>query len=98
MAEPEAIEIATARPDELVDFWRANEREALTEHWRFRVIWHEQAHEFTARSGSTLAGALRLRIAASLAHVELLFVGLHYRRSGVGRGLLARAEETANYY
>ena len=43
-------------------------------------------------------GALRARIAASLAHVESLYVLEAHRRRGVGRGLLARIEELANYY
>jgi GNAT superfamily N-acetyltransferase len=43
-------------------------------------------------------GALGTRIAASLAHVEALYVVPERRGNGIGRALLARCEEIANYY
>ena len=48
----------------------------------------------TARS----SGRCNLRIAASLAHVEALYVLPDQRGKGIGRALLARGEELANYY
>ena len=41
---------------------------------------------------------LHLRIAASLAHVEALYVLPAQRGQGIGRALLARCEELSNYY
>jgi GNAT superfamily N-acetyltransferase len=67
------------------------------------VIWHEQTHDFAAvESGDPAAaapvGALTIRIAASLAHVERIAVLPSHRRSGTGRALLAASEDVANYY
>ncbi len=67
--------------------------------WNFRVVWHEQSHDLVVRDdGGAVIGALRLRIAASLGHVEALYVLPASRRAGAGRSLLARAEEISNYY
>jgi ribosomal protein S18 acetylase RimI-like enzyme len=66
--------------------------------WGFKVIWHEQTHDITATVDGTIIGALNLRIAASLAHVEALYVLPEQRGSGIGRALLARCEEISNYY
>jgi GNAT superfamily N-acetyltransferase len=93
-----SIEIAAARPGEADAFWRASERAWRSEMWAFKVVWHEQGHEVVARDGEQVVGALRGRIAASLAHVEALYVESSRRRNGIGRMLLARLEETANYY
>ncbi|HEY0798884.1 MAG TPA: GNAT family N-acetyltransferase [Candidatus Baltobacteraceae bacterium] len=79
-------------------FWGANERAWRSELYDFRVVWHEQRHEFAATLNGMIVGALRLRIAASLAHVEALFVLPEHRRRGVGRALLTRAQETSSYY
>ncbi len=75
-----------------------HEREALSTEWNFRIIWHEQRHEFAALQGEKIVGVLGLRIAASLAHVESLIVEPERRRGGLGRRLLERAETVANYY
>ncbi|MFN2461523.1 MAG: N-acetyltransferase family protein [Candidatus Velthaea sp.] len=93
-----SIEIETAKPNELNEFWRSVDREWRSELWNFRVVWHEQTHDIAVRQGAAIAGALRLRIAASLAHVDALYVPPQYRRRGCGRMLVARAEELANYY
>ncbi len=98
---PEAafpFEIEAVQPERVQAFWRANEREALRSFYGFAVVWHEQAHEFAATLDGRIAGALRLRIAASLAHVDSLVVAPEYRRRGIGRRLLARGEEAASYY
>ncbi len=92
------IEIASVRPERTEAFRRAHERDALSEHWAFRVVWHEQRHELAALDGDAVVAVLALRIAASLAHLESLIVDPARRRRGVGRALLARAEELANYY
>ncbi len=92
------LEIEVAQPGATDAFWKAHDRDWRTELWNFRVIWHEQTHDVIARDGDDIAGALRLRIAASLGHVEALYVLPAQRRHGVGRLLLARAEELSNYY
>ncbi|HWT05262.1 MAG TPA: GNAT family N-acetyltransferase [Xanthomonadales bacterium] len=93
------LEIESAKPGQTDDFWKAHDRDARSELWSFRVIWHEQVHELLARAGSgEIVAALRLRIAASLGHVDALYVVAAQRRHGAGRQLLARAEDVANYY
>ena len=93
-----SFNVEVARPGEAESFWRTHDRAWRSELWGFKVVWHEQSHEVVARSGDDLIGAGRARIAASLAHVESLYVVDSQRRRGVGRGLLARLEELANYY
>ena len=93
-----SFEIAVAQPGDTDAFWRAHERDARSEQWKFRVIWHEQTHDIVARIGDDVVGALRGRIAASLAHVETLYVLPAHRRGGIGRALLTRHEELGNYY
>jgi GNAT superfamily N-acetyltransferase len=95
---PAAFEIEVVTPERAAPFWRANEREALRAFYDFTVVWYEQTHEFAATHEGRVAAALRLRIAASLAHVDALVVAPEYRRRGAGRALLARAEEAAKYY
>jgi GNAT superfamily N-acetyltransferase len=93
------LEIETAKPGQTDDFWRAHDRDARSELWGFRVIWHEQTHDMLARDeGGAIVAALRLRIAASLGHVDALYVVPARRRHGAGRLLLARAEDVSNYY
>ena len=94
----DALEIDPVQPERTAAFRRAHEREALSTEWNFRVIWHEQRHEFAALSAGEVLGVLGLRIAASLAHVDSLIVAPAQRRRGIGTRLLARAEELANYY
>ncbi len=92
------IEIEDVRPERTATFRREHEREALSTLWNFRVVWHEQSHEIAATRGTEIVGVLRLRIAASLAHVESFFIVPGERRRGTGRALLTRAENVANYY
>ena len=92
------LEIAVAKPGEAAPFWHATERAWRSEVWGFKVVWHEQTHDITATVGGAIVGALNLRIAASLAHVEALYVLPEARGNGTGRALLARCEEIANYY
>ena len=93
------LEIESAKPGQTDGFWRAHDRDARSELWSFRVIWHEQAHDLLARDErGEIVGALRLRIAASLGHVDALYVVPEQRRQGAGRLLLARAEDVSNYY
>jgi GNAT superfamily N-acetyltransferase len=93
-----AVEVEAVQPERTAEFRRAHEREALSTEWNFRVIWHEQRHEFAATRGETIVGVLGLRIAASLAHVESVIVAPAERRRGIGRRLLESAERLANYY
>jgi GNAT superfamily N-acetyltransferase len=94
----EPVEIEVVRPDRTEAFRREHEREALSTLWGFRVVWHGQHHELAATAGGQVVGALGLRIAASLAHLDSLVVAQEWRRRGVGRRLVERAEELANYY
>jgi len=93
-----AVEIESVRPERTASFRREHEREALSTQWNFRVIWHEQRHEFAATVDGEVVGVLALRIAASLAHLDSLIVAPERRRSGIGRQLVERAETVANYY
>ena len=92
------LEVEVVAPERTQDFRKAHEREALSTQWRFRVIWHEQRHEIAAMRDGDVVGVLTLRIAASLAHVDSLIVAAAERRLGVGRALLARAEDLGKYY
>jgi GNAT superfamily N-acetyltransferase len=87
-----------AKPGELDAFWHANDREWRSELWNFRVVWHEQTHDIAIKDGPEVAGALHVRIAASLAHIEALYVVPAARGAGLGRALIGRCEEVANYY
>jgi GNAT superfamily N-acetyltransferase len=93
-----SLEIETAKPGETDAFWKMHDRDWRTELWNFRVVWHEQQHDVIAREDGELVGGLRLRIAASLGHVDALYVVPSQRRRGVGRLLVSRAEELSNYY
>jgi GNAT superfamily N-acetyltransferase len=93
-----SLEIETAKPGEADAFWKVHDRDWRTELWNFRVVWHEQQHDVIARQDGELVGVLRLRIAASLGHVDALYVVPSQRRRGVGRLLVSRAEELSNYY
>ncbi len=93
-----SLEIERAKPGQTDPFWRAHDRDRRSELWSFRVVWHEQTHDLIARAEDEIVGALRLRIAASLGHLEALYVLPAQRRRAIGRLLLARAEDVANYY
>ena len=62
-----SLEIERAKPGETDDFWARHDRDWRSELWNFRVVWHEQTHDVVARADDEIDGALRLRIAASLA-------------------------------
>jgi GNAT superfamily N-acetyltransferase len=93
-----SLEITVAKPGEAASFWKANDRAWRTDVWAFKVVWHEQTHDITALVDGEIIGALHLRIAASLAHIEALYVLPGHRGNGIGRALLARSEEISNYY
>ena len=93
-----SLDVELARPGETDPFWKTHDRDWRSDLWNFRVVWHEQVHDVVIRENGTLLGGLRLRIAASLAHVDALYVLPAQRRRGLGRLLVARAEEVANYY
>jgi GNAT superfamily N-acetyltransferase len=92
------LEIEIAKPGAADAFWQATERAWRSELWAFKVIWHEQTSDIVATLEGAIVAALRTRIAASLAHVESLYVDPAHRRSGIGRALLDRCEQIANYY
>lgn len=92
------LEIVRVGAAALDAFYREHEREALKTLYDFAVVWHEQSHDFAAIEGGVAVGAATIRIAASLAHVERVIVDPTHRRRGIGRQLLERAEEVANYY
>jgi ribosomal protein S18 acetylase RimI-like enzyme len=96
--ESQSLEIEIAKPGDADAFWHANDRAWRSELWAFKVIWHEQTSDIVATLDGTIVGALRTRIAASLAHVEALYVEPAQRRRGIGRALLDRCEQIANYY
>jgi GNAT superfamily N-acetyltransferase len=91
-------QLEVAKPGEVDAFWQASDRDWRSELWRFRVVWHEQSHDIVIRAGDEIVGALRLRIAASLAHVEALYVLSAWRKRGLARAIVTRGEELANYY
>jgi GNAT superfamily N-acetyltransferase len=93
-----SLEVETAKPGATDAFWKLHDRDWRSELWTFRVVWHEQQHDVVVRDGKEIAGALRLRIAASLGHVDALYVLPGQRGRGAGRRLVERAEELANYY
>jgi ribosomal protein S18 acetylase RimI-like enzyme len=93
-----ALEIVRVQPAAVESFYEQTEREALKTLYAFSVIWHEQRHDFAAMDGDRTVGALQLRIAASLGHVERVVVLPESRRRGIGRALLDEAADIANYY
>jgi GNAT superfamily N-acetyltransferase len=93
------FEVESTQPERAREFWSANEREGLSTLYDFRVVWHEQAYEFAAVTHEgAVVGGLRMRVAASLARLDMLLVLPAYRRRGIGRALLERCEELARYY
>lgn len=79
-------------------FLQQAQREARSSFWNFSVVWHEQTHDVVAVEGDQIVGAARVRIAASLAHIEAVVVKPEHRLQGTARALLATLEEIANYY
>jgi len=92
------FELGRLRPDGAVAFFKQTEREALKTFYAFSVIWHEQCYDIAATDGGAIVGATRIRVAASLAHVDRIVVLPDRRREGIGRALLADAADLANYY
>jgi len=91
----EIVRAADPRADA---FYRSHEREALKSCWAFTVVWHEQSVDLLALDGEIVVGTARLRIAASLGHVERIVVDPEHRRRGIGRALLLELDAIANYY
>lgn len=87
-----------AQPERADAFAERHEREALKALFGFSVIWHEQSHDVLAVDGEEIVGAARVRIAASLAHVERAIVVPERRRGGIGGLLVAELAGIANYY
>ena len=92
------VEIARVADDRVCEFFKHAGREARNTLWNFSVVWHEQAYDVSAVDGEKIVGAARVRIAASLAHIEAVVVLPEYRRKGIAQELLTALEEIANYY
>jgi len=92
------VEIRRIHDESAAAFLRDSEREALRTLWNFSIVWHEQMHDVAATDEGRMIGAARVRIAASLGHVEALVVAPQQRRRGTGQRLLSALEEIANYY
>lgn len=92
------VEITRVQPEQVLEFVRKAEREALKSFYDFSVIWHEQRHSFAASIDGETIGVAEIRVAASLAHVEHVIVLPDKRRRGAGRALLQSAADVANYY
>lgn len=93
-----SLEIVRVQPDATQAFFKQHEREALKTLYGFSVIWHEQSYDVVAKDGETIVGAARVRIAASLAHVEQVVVTPDRRKQGIARALLDNLADLANYY
>jgi GNAT superfamily N-acetyltransferase len=93
-----SLEIEIAKPGAADAFWRTNDRAWRSELWAFKVVWVEQSSDIVATVDGAIVAALRTRIAASLAHVESLYVEPAHRGRGIGRALLERCEQIGNYY
>ena len=92
------VELVRVQTHDLLDFFRAHEREALRAFYEFPVVWHEQAYGFAAIEDAKQVAAGTLYVAASLGHVERLIVAPDHRRTGIGRAILAEMAAVANYY
>lgn len=92
------VEIVRVQPETLQTFYAGHEREALKAFYEFSVIWHEQCYGFAAMDGERTIAAGTLLVAASLGHVERVVVDPQYRRKGIGRALVDRMADVANYY
>jgi GNAT superfamily N-acetyltransferase len=92
------VEIVHVRPEQVMEFVRRTEREALKTFYDFSVIWHEQTHDFAAMESDEIVGVAQIHIAASLANVQRIVVLPERRGEGIGRSLLQSASDVANYY
>lgn len=92
------VEIVRVHDQSVATFFKSAAREARNTFWNFSVVWHEQTHDVAAVENGKMIGAARVRIAASLAHIEAVVVNPEYRRHGVARRLLETLEEVSNYY
>ncbi len=97
MPQP-AVEILRVQTSELAEFYREHEREALRAYYEFPVIRHEADYGFAVREGESTIAAGTLRVAASLGAIEALVVDPAHRRRGIGRAIVERMADVANYY
>lgn len=93
-----SLEYVRPALETLEPFFKTHEREALKTFYDFSVIWHEATYGFAAMDGDRIVGAATLRVYASLGEVQRVVVDSAYRRRGIGRALLERAADVANYY
>jgi GNAT superfamily N-acetyltransferase len=93
-----SFELVRVQPEATQEFFAEHQREALKTHYEFAVVWHEQSHDLVAKDDQAIVAAARLRVAASLGHVERLIVVPERRRQGIARLLLADLADIANYY
>lgn len=92
------VEIVRVQPQQVMEFVRRCEREALKTLYDFSVVWHEQCYDFAAMEEDDVVGVAAIRVAASLAHVDRAIVLPERRRKGIGRRLLESAADAAKYY
>ena len=93
-----SLEYVRPALETLEPFFKSHEREALKAFYDFSVIWHEATYGFAAMDGDRVVAAATLRVYASLGDVQRVVVDPQYRRRGIGRALLERAADVANYY
>lgn len=91
-------EVVRVDSSEVAAFFAQTQREALRTLYGFAVVPQEQRHCVAVREGVGIIAAARMRIEASLGHVERVTVVSDRRRRGIGRELLRALEELANYY
>ena len=97
-SRPLPVEIVRVADERVSEYLKGAMREARNTLWNFSVIWHEQSYDVAAVQGDAVIGGARVRIAASLAHIDAVIVQPNERRKGIGRQLLAALEEIGNYY
>jgi ribosomal protein S18 acetylase RimI-like enzyme len=60
-------------------------------------MWDEQRHVLAAYDGARIVGAVVLKVKAGLGKVSQIVVAAERRDEGVGRALMARAEEICRH-
>ncbi len=92
------VEVLRIEPERAQRFVDAHEREALRALYGFAVVPLEERIALGATENGEIAGIASLRIAASLGHLDAIIVARELRGRGIGRALVERACELANYY
>jgi ribosomal protein S18 acetylase RimI-like enzyme len=64
-------------------------------HFGHDFQWKTENFNYVAYDGNDVAGSLAMKVEVGVAYIETLIVGKDYRGKGVGKALIAKAEETA---